>query len=306
MIRLGLCCVFHDTPIKFKNTTATHAAKLTKKVRLEKLAGLCRHNAMTLAKAIEFCAASGIGSFRINSQILPLKTHPDLGYDIKDLPSSDEILGLFRGCGQLAAENNIRLTFHPDQFVVFNSPRPEVVRSSIKELEYQAEVAEWVGADVINIHGGGAYGVKRVALSFLEMNLNKLSERVRRRLTLENDDKIYTPDDLLPLCRKNGLPLVYDIHHHRCNPDRLSGEEATQQALKTWNREPLFHISSPLEGWRGGKPARHHDYINIKDFPTFWFGFDLTVEVEAKAKEKAIKKLRRELMKKAPESSIVI
>ena len=63
----------------------------------------------------------------------------------------------------------------------------------------------------------------------------------------------------------------------------------------TWNREPMFHISSPLEGWDGLKPERHHDFINLKDFPVFWHDLDQTVEVEAKAKEVAVLKLKKQL-----------
>ena len=125
---------------------------------------------------------------------------------------------------------------------------------SIAELEYQAEVAQWIGADVVNIHGGGAYGDKQAALRTFAKNLARLSKKARRLLTLENDDKIYTPADLLPFCREQGIPFVYDVHHHRCTPDGMSVEEATRQALATWNREPLFHISSPIEGWNGPKP----------------------------------------------------
>ena len=78
-------------------------------------------------------------------------------------------------------------------------------------------------------------------------------------------------------------------------PTEWTKNKATGQALSTWNREPLFHISSPIEGWNGPKPYRHHDYINIRDFPEFWQGLDVTVEVEAKAKELAVKKLAKAL-----------
>jgi UV DNA damage endonuclease len=92
--------------------------------------------------------------------------------------------------------------------------------------------------------------------------------------------------------------LVYDVHHHRCLPDQLSVEQATEQAIATWNREPLFHISSPIDGWQGAKPERHHDYIDISDFPACWLKKSLTVEVEAKAKEAAVEKLMAELKQK--------
>ena len=166
---------------------------------------------------------------------------------------------------------------------------------SLQEIEYQAEVAQWIGADVINIHGGGAYGDKAAALERFAKNLARLSKAARKRLTVENDDKIFTPADLLPICKAEGVPLVYDVHHHRCNPDGMSVEQATRKALATWDREPLFHISSPIEGWDGPNPERHHDFIDVKDFPESWRRKKITVEVEAKAKEVAVEKLLTEL-----------
>jgi len=123
----------------------------------------------------------------------------------------------------------------------------------------------------------------------------RLSKKARRLLALENDDRVFTPADLLPICKAQGLPLVYDVHHHRCNPDGMSVEQATKRALATWDREPLFHISSPIEGWDGPTPGRHHDFIDVKDFPACWRRKKITVEVEAKAKEVAVKKLLAEL-----------
>jgi UV DNA damage endonuclease len=295
MIRFGLCCIFRDQPIKFRTTTAAAIARMKQADALVKLSGLCMANADALLASLQFCADNGIGCFRINSQVLPLKTHPECGYAVDGLPEGDEIIRRFKKCRRFAKRHNLRTCFHPDQFVVLNSSRPDVVAKSIEELEYQSEVAEWVGADVVNIHGGGAYGDKQKALAAFARNLKQLSRRVRSRLTAENDDRTYTPADLLPLCHAEGIPLVYDVHHHRCNQDGLSEEEATEQTIATWKREPMFHISSPLEGWRGPKPERHHDFIDPRDFPVFWHALDLTVEVEAKAKEVAVLKLMRQL-----------
>jgi UV DNA damage endonuclease len=299
VVRLGLCCLFRDQPIQFLTTTATSLGKMPRDAALAKLSRLCLSNADALQAALQYCAHHGIGCFRINSQILPIKTHPPVGYDVSDLPDGQEIVRRFQECGQFVRDRQLRTCFHPDQFVVMNSLRPDVVASSIRELEYQAEVAEWVGADVINIHGGGAFGDKQKALADFARNLDRLSSRVRERLTVENDDKIFTPTDLLPISRATGIPLVYDVHHHRCNPDGLDEAVATEQAMATWNREPMFHISSPIEGWSGPKPARHHDFIDIKDFPPSWQKLRITVEVEAKAKEVAVQKLLTELQASA-------
>ena len=295
MIRLGLCCMFRDQPIKFVTTTATAIGKMKRPDALAKLSRLCLENADALLSALQYCAENGIGCFRVNSQILPIKTHPTCGYEVDHLPETDEIIRRFKNCGTFVKKHKLRTCFHPDQFVVLNSPRLDVVEKSVQELEYQAEVAEWIGADVINIHGGGAYGDKVKALADFACNLDQLSPRVRSRLTVENDDKTYTPNDLLPICKANGIPLVYDVHHHRCNPDGLTVEQATKKALATWNREPMFHLSSPIDGWDGVKPERHHDFIDVNDFPECWRRKKITVEVEAKAKEVAVEKLLTDL-----------
>ena len=298
LLRLGLCCLFAREPIKFRTTTAPAMLRLGKRERLARLAKLGLVNADALLATLRYCAAHGIGSFRVNSRILPIKTHPTAGYAVEELPENRTIITRFRECGAFACEHGLRLSFHPDQFVVLNSPNPRTLEQSLAELDYQAEVAEWIGADTINIHGGGAYGDKPSALTALRAGIERLPERVRSRLTLENDDKIYTPNDLLPVCTDTGVPLVYDSHHHRCCPDGSTLEATTEAARRTWGgREPLFHISSPLEGWDGPKPQRHHYYIDARDFPKAWLGWPLTVEVEAKAKELAVAKLRADLQK---------
>jgi UV DNA damage endonuclease len=294
-LRLGLCCQFVEEPIRFRTTTATACSRLEPTARLAKLAELCRWNAEALQQAIECCARRGVGCFRINSQVLPIKTHPELRYELEQLPDGEAIVAAFRECKTLSTKLGVRLSFHPDQYIVLSSPREHVVASAIAEIEYQAEVAEWVGADVINVHAGGAYDSREAALDRFARALELLSDRARQRLTVENDDKIYSVADLLPLCQREGVPLVYDVHHHRCRRDELSIEEATELAAATWNREPLFHISSPKEGWAGPGCHRHHDYIDIEDFPACWLGRRLTVEIEAKAKELAVAQLQRDL-----------
>lgn len=259
------------------------------------MSGICLANAENLMKALTYCHGHGIGDFRINSQILPLKTHPETGYDIMELPLGDEIVKKFKACGRFSEKNNIRTTFHPDQFIVLSSNDPSVVARSIADLEYQAQVAQWMNADVINVHAGGVYGDKSSALMRLRREIDGLADPVRKRLTLENDDRSYTPRDLLPVCREMNIPLVYDLHHHRCLQDDLTLEDATALAVDTWDREPLFHLSSPINGWHGADVRKHHDYIDINDFPVDWLSLDLTVEVEAKAKEKAVLKLINDL-----------
>uniref|UniRef100_A0A5S6QU72 UV-endonuclease UvdE n=1 Tax=Trichuris muris TaxID=70415 RepID=A0A5S6QU72_TRIMR len=169
---------------------------------------------------------------------------------------------------------------------------------AIAELEYHAIIAELVNVDVINIHVGGVYNDKPTAMERFVANFSRLSKEVQDRLTLENDDKQYNPEDVLQLCHVLGVPFVYDVHHHRCTYGGPLPEEVITQtsmaAVSTWkNREPLFHISTPAFGWGSTNPRPHHQMIDYTDFPVCWKSFcvPFTLEVEAKAKEIAVLQL---------------
>lgn len=297
-MRFGLCCLFLNEPVSFRTTTAKALSALGRDDQLRKLSGICQDNASNLLLALETVQRLGIGAFRIMSPLFPRMTHPAVGYSLAELPDGSAIAGLLDTCRGFAMQHDIRLSFHPDQFVVLSSPHPAVVTNSIRELEYQAGLAEALGADVINIHAGGVYGDKLAALQRFGEVFPDLPDSVKSRLTLENDDVSYTVRDLLPVCERLSIPLVYDVHHHRCNPDGLSVEEATNLAGATWRRrgrEQYCHVSSPRAGWNGGSPKPHADYIDPADFPVCWRGREMTVDVEAKAKELAVVRLLRDL-----------
>jgi len=297
-MRFGLCCIFINEPIRFRTTTAKALSVLPRGMQLERLSGICRENAENLLLAVRAAHRLGIGAFRVLTPLFPRYTHPEVGYTLDDLPAGEEIRTILAEVNQLGSRLPIRLSFHPDQFVSISSPRDDVVRKSMAELEYQGLLAEMIGAEVINIHAGGREGGKEEALRRLAATFAGLSERVRARLTLENDDITYTVKDLLPLCEKLGIPLVYDVHHHRCNPDGLSVEDATRHASATWprfGREPWVHVSSPRNGWGSGTPRPHADYIDPGDFPDSWRDREITIDVEAKAKELAVLRLMADL-----------
>jgi UV DNA damage endonuclease len=269
-------------------------------VRRRYLSEIAAANAVSLAAAIDECRALGIGAFRVGSQLLPLMTHPLTGYRVQDLDDPDGIAKAFRVARQLASGHGIRLSFHPDQFVVLNSDRPDVVVSSIRELEAQAEMAELIGADTVTIHAGGGAGGKEAALDRLRRGIDRLSDRARARLAVENDDRVYTVADLLPVAASTGVPLVYDVHHHRCNPDGLSVAEATARSIDTWHgQEPYFHVSAPRDGMRARDMRPHADYVQLRHVPLEWRARSLTIDVEAKAKERAVLRLRDALARAA-------
>lgn len=297
-MRFGLCCLFVKEPVSFRTATASALQALPRARQLAKLSDICSHNARNLLLALEAAHRLGIGAFRIMSPLFPRMTHPAVGYTLGELPEGDAIGGFLERARDYARQRDIRLSFHPDQFVVLSSPHAAVLENSIRELAYQGMLAAALGADVINIHGGGVYGDKAAALQRLELVIPALPAEVRNRLTLENDDVSYTVRDLLPLCQRLSIPMVYDVHHHRCNPDGLSVEEATDLAARTWQgsgREPYAHVSSPKSGWQGGSPRPHADYIDPADFPSCWRGREMTVDVEAKAKELAVVRLMADL-----------
>lgn len=294
--RWGLCCQFLDAPIHFRTATHRYVSSLAPTSGRAYLSAIVRHNAEALADAIRQCDELGIGAFRINSQILPLATHPASGYRLPDMDEDGSITAAFQQAGHLAAELDIRLSFHPDQFVVLNSERPEVVTASLQEMHAQADLASLIGADVLTLHAGSSAGGLAESLIRLERGIEQLAAPARERLGLENDDRRFAPASLLPLCERLGVPLVYDVHHHRCNPDGLDIVTATDLAIATWcGREPHFHISSPRAGWEGGDARPHADYVTPNDFPDTWYSRRMTVDIEAKAKERAVLALREQL-----------
>lgn len=295
-IRWGLCCQFADAGVRFRQATHRYVSTLNAASRAAYLRDIARANAIALGHAVARCDALDIRAFRITSQILPLVTHPASGYSLTSLDADGVITASFAAAGEAARARDIRLSFHPDQFVVLNSVREEVVASSIRELDAQADLAELVGADTITLHVGGMTEGKTAALDRLERHLDRLSHAARTRLALENDDRLFTVRDLHPLCARTDVPLVYDVHHHRCNPDGLDVETATNMASETWRgREPWMHIASPRDGRAAANPRPHADFIDPRDFPETWLERDLTIDVEAKAKDRAILRLRGDL-----------
>jgi UV DNA damage endonuclease len=95
MLRLGLCCLFREVDIQFRRTTAKYLRAQPRKRRLQYLSEICLHNGQALLASLQFCLQKGIGDFRINSQILPLKTHPEFKYEIEELPDYKRIGAIF-------------------------------------------------------------------------------------------------------------------------------------------------------------------------------------------------------------------
>ena len=144
----------------------------------------------------------------------------------------------------------------------------------------------------LNIHCNGVYGDKISAMDRFCKNFERLSESVRTRLTVENDDKgtMYSVKDLMYIHERIGIPIVFDYHHHQFCTGDLSEQEALELALSTWpdGIKPIVHYSESKALHEENdklKPQAHSDYIN--ELPNL-YGNDVDVMVEAKAKELSI------------------
>lgn len=238
----------------------------------------------------------GIEVFRFTSKLVPMATHPiSQGFDyIGDFKDS------FVKIGDYIREKDLRISAHPDHFTVLSTPTEDVLKASIKDLEYHHKLFEAMGLpdSKLVLHVGGAYGNKTKALGRFEENLNNLPSGIRERIIVENDDKTYTAPEILSLCQKINNPMVLDYHHYICNKGEVPLEDLIDDIFATWKGQiPKVHISSP----KSEKQFRHHaDYIDIKDFMDFLNIFKgkvdkLDVMIEAKGKDSALLKLLKDL-----------
>ena len=268
----------------------------------EYLSELIIDNLQDLLRILKHNESQGIRFFRISSEIFPFLSHPELGYQIHDLPHSEKILTLLKSIGDYAKAMNHRLTTHPGQFNVLASPNESVVAKTVLDLEAHSTMFDLMGFEPshynkINIHVGGAYGEPEKALQrFCDNFNNLLSDNLKKRLTVENDDKanMYSTKHLYEgVYLKTGIPIVFDYHHHQFCDGGQSEQEALELAITTWGDSitPVVHYSESREIHNGGdKPTPAHSDLVFGPMNTYGHGIDIMVE--AKHKEKAIKTLQ--------------
>jgi UV DNA damage endonuclease len=234
--------------------------------------------------------------FRISSGIIPFASHPICKFDWKDYFKSD-----FTKIGQLIKKYNIRISMHPDQFVLINAKNQDIVANSVKELEYHTELLDAMGLDhsaKVQIHIGGIYGDKeRSKKQFIANYKNLLSEEIKKRLVIENDDHLYDLKDCIEIHEYTNIPILFDVFHHICFNSNLSVNDALQRASSTWNHNKdgimMIDYSNQESNQRKGK---HSKTLDIKQFEKFILSvsncdFDIILELKDKEKsaQKAIK-----------------
>ena len=284
-------------------TTNRTMIKKTFKVKgLDYASELSLKNCKDLIKILKWNVSNNIYFFRVSSGIFPWSSE----YKLKDLRDYNEIEEVLFETGVYIEENNIRITSHPGPFNKLTSPKERVVLNTIKDLESHGELFDLLCLsrshyNKINIHVGAAYDDKSMAVKNFCKNFNRLSDSVKSRLTVENDDRksLYSAVELYNYIYKEiKVPIVFDYHHHSLCDGGLSEEEALSLSLSTWgNIRPVCHYSeSRSEEYNDSKirDCAHSDSYKRK-INTYGKTFDIMLE--AKHKEIALFKMK-ELMKK--------
>ena len=277
-----------------------------------------------LDAVFDFLHSQQINMYRMSSDLAPYATHPDMPQFHSMVRDSAADLAAL---GAKARALDLRLSFHPSQFIVLNSPDENLVRKSIWDLTSQAEMLDLMelGPEaVLVVHVGGVYDDKDAARARWADTWKILPEPVRRRLVLEHDDLRFSAADALWLHQHTGVRLIFDHQHFWClNPEKADMRETLAAILATWPDavRPKVHFSSPRTELRQlarkdrktGKTVTvnaapvwtgHADFVQPFEFISFMrIAQDLVFDVmlEAKVKDLALLRLRPDLVRYAPD-----
>lgn len=281
-----------------KTITFTRYAQLPKEERMEKLKSITALNLQHTKRILHYNIAHEIKLYRFSSSLVPLATHPEVLWDFVT-PFRHE----WEELGRLIRQFQLRVSFHPNQFTLFTSPRDEVTTNAIRDMEYHYHMLKAMDAldqGIINIHIGGAYGDKHSSLRRFHHNLKKLPPNIKKHMTLENDDKTYNIQETLTTCEKENIPMVLDFHHYMANHETADLPQYLQRIFNTWHAAkmvPKVHISSPKseQAYRS-----HADYVSLDFILPFLkmakeLNQDFDIMIEAKKKNLAMQKLVSEI-----------
>jgi UV DNA damage endonuclease len=241
-----------------------------------------------LERVLHWNAEHGIGFFRITSDLVPFASHPVCRYDWVR-----RFRDRFRALGQIVTSHRMRVSMHPDQFVLLNALDQKIVQSSVRELDYHARVLDLMelpASAKVQIHVGGVYGDKPASLRRFVAEHRRLSKSIRRRLVVENDDRSYTAADCIEVHRLADVPVLFDVFHHRLNSSGETVRAAFRKCAATWRRgdgPPMVDYSSQEPGQRRGRHAEHIDLRDFRRFLALARDIDCDVMLEIKDKERS-------------------
>ena len=266
------------------------------------LESICLANVRDIVKMVRWNDKYGIKFMRLSSEMFPFASHEEYGYKLA--PFASEALA---EAGKVIAELGHRVTTHPGQFTQLGSPRKQVIDNAIRDLEYHDEMLSLLKLPphqdrdaVMILHMGGVFGSKPDTLSRFRENYAKLSQSIKNRLVLENDDVSWSLHDLLPVCEELNVPFVLDYHHHNIIFDPEKIREGTKdimeyypRIMRTWEKKditPKMHYSEPTPAAITGQQRRKHN-PRVATLPPCPDTMDLMIE--AKDKEQAVFELMR-------------
>ena len=295
MIRFGYCCINQQLSQQGIRTGRTMIDRKFKLGGLQLASDIALENAKDLITILQWNEARGIRLFRIGSELFPRWNH----YRLEDLPGIDEITRHLRAAGDYAKAHGHRITTHPGPFNILGSPDAVVVDNTIVSLERHSELFDLMGftpsfENLINIHVGATYNDKPGTIARWLHNYDRLSDSLKARLVIENDDKasMYSVRELHKMLHVEiGIPITFDYWHHTFNTGDLSEEEAFFLARETWTKYDVIQCTHYSESRRREAQTLiermfDHHGISMEDLPN-WPTFHKQYKEFTKIKEQA-------------------
>lgn len=279
-MKIGYPCINESLPCT--SATTFRLASYSE----ERLISTVTNNLDCLRQILEFNVAHDLRFFRMSSELVPFASHPVNTYNWQE-HFRETLLTI----GNYIKAHNLRISMHPDQFVVINSPTSHIVQNSFRELEYQCSIMDLMELDKtakLQIHAGGVYGDKPAAIRRFVDAYQLLPERIKARLVIENDDRLYSLQDCLEIHDMTGIPILFDNFHHECLNHGETMAEALRLAAQTWAPEDgilMMDYSSQSPGERKGKHVASIQLELFREFLAHLTGLDADIMLEIKDKE---------------------
>ncbi len=273
------------------NTSLSHCR--IKNATTSNLRMIACANLLALEAMIDYNIQQEISLFRISSDIIPFASHPEIKFAWQR-----EFGECLKSIGSKIKRAGLRVSMHPGQYTVLNSPQEQVVEKAIADLRYHAAFLDALSAgqeSKIILHVGGVYGDKTKASAAFIKNYKRLDPHIHRRLVIENDDNNYSVEDVLQISRATGIPVVFDNLHHLINPSLqdYSQYELIKLCGSTWKTDdgkPKIHYSQVKAG---GSRGSHSDTIVVREFLDFYTGLpDKDIDIMLEVKDKNLSAIK--------------
>ena len=255
-MRIGYPCI--NRSIGCTANTTFRLASYSEKNLIEKV----ENNLNCLEKILEYNARNSLLFFRISSDLVPFASHPICRYNWQK-----HFKDRFKQIGDYIKKHKMRISMHPDQFVLINAKKKDIVKKSIKDLKYHCAVLDLLGLDSqakVQIHVGGVYGDKKSAIRRFIVEYKKLPRVIKNRLVIENDHISYSLKECIAAINQAiGIPVLFDSFHHQCLNNKETIKQAIMMASKTWKRKDGCMMVDYSSQKPKSKKGTHIEHINI-------------------------------------------